>query len=170
MNQRHISNYYIWAGKKTRVIIDSLTDEEYYHEIDQILGSVRGKVTHMVLAILICFHHLKLDFKYLRKTPEETINHLNTLNKKDFMQCWQLSDELFAKQFKDEHTGTVTLSRKDGESYCLPIGDLLLQYLFHTIYHRGQLNYCLKALKKPRVDTDYLFYFMDLDQQMEQDM
>jgi uncharacterized damage-inducible protein DinB len=41
--------------------------------------------------------------------------------------------------------------------------DLLLQYILHTLYHRGQLNYYLRALDKDRIDADYLYYFDELN-------
>ena len=104
MNRRHLSNYYVWTSEKTRRIVSSLSDTEYTREIDPILGSVKEKVLHMTLSTLICFHHLKIEFKYLKDNPSQTIKHLNSLERVDFLRCWMLSDQLYAKLFKKEHT------------------------------------------------------------------
>jgi uncharacterized damage-inducible protein DinB len=167
MDSRHIAEYHLWAGQKTREVVRLLSNEEFEKKIDNIIGSAKDKAIHMVNATLFCFHQMKINFEYLANNPQTTIKQILSLSRKEFMKCWELSDKRFAELFMENRSGTVTVLRKDGEEFCVQINDFLFQYLFHTIYHRGQLNYCLKALEKPRVDSDYLFYFEELDKRLE---
>lgn len=144
-----------------------LSDEEYEKEIDEILGSTKEKSIHIAIAILFCFHRMNIDFEYLADNPQATVQKTASLPREEFMRCWKMADDRFRSLIMEERSGTITVTQKDGESFCIQANDFLLQYLFHTIYHRGQLNYCFKALNKPRVDSDYLFYFAEIDKRLE---
>ncbi len=167
MDSRHLAEYHVWAGDKTRKIVGMLSNEEYEKEIDKIIGSTKEKSIHIVIALLFCFHQMKIDFEYLGESPRETIEHAYSLSREELINCWKMADNKLAELILEERVGTVTYSRNDGESFCLQVDDFLLHYFFHTIYHRGQLNFCLKALEKPRIDSDYLFYFAELDKKLQ---
>ncbi len=166
MDSRHLAEYHVWAGEKTRKIIGMLSDEEYEKDID-ILGSIKEKTIHIVIALLFCFLKMKAEFEYLEEGFRETINKTYSLSREELIQCWKMADNKFEELILEKRSGTVTHSINDGESFCLQVDDFLLHYLFHTIYHRGQLNFCLKALEKPRIDSDYLFYFAELDKKLQ---
>jgi len=167
MDSRHLAEYHVWAGEKTRKIVELLSEVEYEKEIDKILGSIKEKSSHIVNALLFCFQQMKIEFEYLAESSRETIEQTYSLSREELMWCWKMADDKLAELILEERSGTVTYSRNDGESFCLQVDDFLLQYLFHTIYHRGQLNFCLKALEKPRIDSDYLFYFAELDKKLQ---
>ncbi len=167
MDSRHLAEYHSWAGQKTREIVNLLSDDEFENIMDDIIGSVKDKALHMVVSILFCFHKMKIKFEYLAENPQKTTKKISTLSRKEFMKCWEHSDKRFSDLFMEDRSGTVTVLRKDGEEFCIQINDFLMQYIFHSIYHRGQLNYCLKALGKPRADSDYLYYFEELDYKLE---
>jgi uncharacterized damage-inducible protein DinB len=88
---------------------------------------------------------------------------VNSFSKEELLSCWEDLDTKVSDGLQNDLEGTVEIQRRDGNSFCLKREDFYLQYIFHTIYHRGQLNYCLKALGKDRIDGDYLFYFDELD-------
>jgi len=166
MDSRHLAEYHVWAGEKTREILGMLSDEEYEKDID-ILGSIKEKTIHIVIALLFCFHRMKVEFEYLAEDLQETIDKTYSLSREELMQCWKMADNKLEELILEERSGTVTYSINNGKSFCLQVDDFLLQYLFHTIYHRGQLNFCLKALEKSRIDSDYLFYFAELDKKLQ---
>lgn len=166
MDSRHLGEYHVWAGEKTRKILRMLSDEEYEKDID-ILGSIKEKTIHIVIALLHCFLRMKVEFEYLADNPQETKKKILSLSREELAQCWKIADDKLAELLLEERSGTVTYSINDGESFCLQVDDFLLQYLFHTIFHRGQLNFYLKALEKPRIDSDYLFYFSELDKKLQ---
>ena len=115
MDSRHLAEYHLWAGQKTREIVKLLSDEEFEKNIDNIVGSVKDKTIHMVIATFFCFHHMKIDFEYLRENPQATIKEILSLPRKEFMKYWELSDKRFSDLFIEDRSGTVTVLRKDGE-------------------------------------------------------
>jgi uncharacterized damage-inducible protein DinB len=163
MSLKNLALYHHWVGEKSREILKTLSEEEFRKEINETIGSVRQKVEHIIHALLFCFHTLKVEVNHSGTTFKETIQNIAQLNETDLLICWQDLDKRLSNAFITDNTGTVEIQRKDGNSFCLKRDDFYLQYLLHTVYHRGQLNYCLKALNKPPINGDYLFYFDEVD-------
>jgi len=103
----------------------------------------------------------------MEESLEETYQKVAEYSMEQLMDCWEVLDSRLSNGFTSDLRSTVELQRQDGGSLCLMRDDLYLQYILHTIYHRGQLNYCLKFLGKTRINTDYLFYFDELDTSLE---
>lgn len=168
MSLKNLAQYHHWVGEKSREILKTLTEEEFRKEFNNILGSVRQKVEHIVHALLFCYTHLKVEVDHMGSSFEETIQTITHLTDEELLTAWQDLDERLSKDLFSDNIGTVELQRQDGSSFCLKREDFYLQYLLHTVYHRGQLNYCLKALDKPRINGDYLFYFDELDTALDE--
>jgi uncharacterized damage-inducible protein DinB len=169
MGLENLAKYHFWVGEKTREILTDLTEEEFKNNIGEILGNIQMKVEHIIFALLTCFSTLDMNLEYLENTFEETIQKIRSFSKKELLACWKDLDKILVKSFEENLAGTVSILRRDGDSFCLKREDFLLQYVLHTVYHRGQLNYCLRALKKNRIEGDYLFYFDELDTSLDSD-
>ena len=104
----------------------------------------------------------------MENSLQETYQKVASYTTKELLECWEYLDNQLKEGISGDLRGTVAIQRRDGESFCMLISDLYLQYIFHTIYHRGQLNYCLKFLEKPRVNADYIFYIDELDTSLEE--
>ena len=170
MALRNVALYNIWVGKKSREKLSILTEKDFNQKLEDPLGSIRQKVEHIILALLTCFSHLEVDLPYFGNTFDETIEKINSYSLEELLSCWEDLDKKVSDGLEHNLEGTVEIQRRDGISFCLKKEDFYLQYIFHTIYHRGQLNYCLKVLGKDRIDGDYLFYFDELDLIVDEDI
>ncbi len=166
MGLKNLGLYHNWVGKKSREIIDELTEEEFNQDCGEILGSVRHKVEHMIFSLITCFFHLNEKLPFMEESLEKTYQKVAEYKTEQFLVLWNDLDKYITDGLIND-SGTVELRRRDGDSFCLLRDDLYLQYILHTIYHLGQLNYCLKFLEKPRINSDYLFYFDELDTLLE---
>jgi len=163
----NLAKYHLWAGTESRKILQDLTPNEFKTDLGDELGSVEAKVQHILLALLFCFLRLNIDFPFFQNDSEKEIfRRLHLLSKNDLLTCWEEADKTLVSSMQVKGS-TVTIKRSDGDTFCLLREDFFLQYILHTVYHRGQLNYCLKALGKERINADYLFYFDNLDRQMD---
>jgi len=165
--KKNLGLYYNWAGKKSREQLGGLTEEEFNRDCGEILGTVSQKVQHIIFALITCFSHLNEKLPFMEESLEETYQKVAEYSMEQLMDCWEVLDSRLSNGFTSDLRSTVELQRQDGGSLCLMRDDLYLQYILHTIYHRGQLNYCLKFLGKTRINTDYLFYFDELDTSLE---
>ncbi|MHA2225911.1 MAG: DinB family protein [Candidatus Hodarchaeales archaeon] len=170
MGMRNMAMYHLWAGDKSRQILRDLTEEEFEKDLGPVLGSIREKVIHTISALLRCFSLLKIELSYFDKSLQETYQKITLYSFDELLDCWEDLDKCLVEGVKHHSKGTVEIPRRDGDSFCMMRNDFYVQYITHTIYHRGQLNYCLKALNKPRIDADYLYYFDELDTSLDEKM
>ncbi|MHA2039678.1 MAG: hypothetical protein ACW98X_24945, partial [Promethearchaeota archaeon] len=125
-----------------------------------IIGSTREKVEHIIFALETGFAFLRNDWKYHQKS----IEHIKSLDMKDLLKYWAEKDKEISREMIREDFSPVVIQRTNPDDYFKMNGDdLLLQYILHTVYHRGQLNHCLQALDKDRIEADYLYFFDELN-------
>ncbi len=156
-----LGNYHLWAGNETRKQLENFSKKEFSLDLGPILESVRRKVEHIILAIESCLRRITSN----SSSPEEIVNHIKSMTIKELLKHWELRDKEIAKAFQQDMNRTITIQRINDSSFTINLDDYYLQYVLHTVYHRGQLNYCLKKLEKERIDADYLYYFNELDNQ-----
>jgi uncharacterized damage-inducible protein DinB len=158
----NLVQYHLWADDLAREILNKLTEEEFSKDFGNIIGNVRDKVEHIVLTLETCFAFLKNDWNDYKHTVEK----VNTLSMNELVEYWAERDKDLSKEFEKMDFKPVIIQRIAEDDYFkMSRDDFILQYILHTIYHRGQLNYCLRALNKDRIEADYLYYFDELNQQ-----
>ncbi|MHA1977108.1 MAG: DinB family protein [Candidatus Hodarchaeales archaeon] len=169
MGMKNLVNYHLWVGEKSRTILQEVSEEDFLQDLGSTLGSTKDKVVHICSALLRCFSLLKIDLDFFDLKVEGGFYHLvDEYSRIGLIELWKNLDNQLAYEMQNNLEGTVAVPRNDGESFCMMKNDFYLQYIIHTIYHRGQLNYCLKALNKSRIKGDYLDYFDELDTSVDE--
>ncbi|MFX1284292.1 MAG: DinB family protein [Promethearchaeota archaeon] len=163
MGSSNLGKYHLWAGNESRKQLRKLNAEEFSQNLGPIIGSIRGKVEHIILAIESCISRISND----SNSPEEIINRIRSMSMKELLKHWEQRDNEIANSLQQTARKTITIKRMDGSSFIMSRNDFYLQYVLHTVYHRGQLNYCLKELNKERIEADYLYFFDELNIQQE---
>ena len=171
MGMKNLANYHLWVGEKSRMILQEFSEEDFVQDLGSTLGSTKSKVVHICSALLRCFSLLKLNLEFFDLHVEGGFYHLvEEYSRIELIELWKKLDTQLVFEIQNNLDGTVAVPRNDGESFCMMKDDFYLQYILHTIYHRGQLNYCFKALKKPGVEGDYLYYFDELDTSVDENV
>ncbi|MFQ5976795.1 MAG: DinB family protein [Candidatus Heimdallarchaeota archaeon] len=149
MSLSNIGRYHQWVGGQARTLLAELTDEHFTKDLGAPIGSVRDKVVHILEALETMKAFLTNDWEAARANVESF-----ALMKPDtLLEYWQKADHFLATKLQGPLSGSVTIQRGNNSAFVMSLGDFYLQYVLHTVYHRGQLNYCLKVLGK----TCYLF-------------
>ncbi|MHA2247781.1 MAG: DinB family protein [Candidatus Hodarchaeales archaeon] len=159
MGINFIGKYHLWAGNESRKQLEKLTDEEFSQDFGSTIGSIRDKVEHILLAMEFCFKRVIND----SSAPEETVNRIKNMSNQALLKHWEHRDKKLANALQQDMDGIITIQRMNESSFVMNLEDFYLQYVLHTVYHRGQVNYCLKKLNKDRIDADYLYYFDELN-------
>ncbi|MFX0015658.1 MAG: DinB family protein [Promethearchaeota archaeon] len=159
MGIKSLGKYHLWSGNESRRLLRSLKEEEFKIIPDPLLGSIRDKIEHIILAIESCFNQISDK----SSSFEEIVNRLKSMSNKELLDHWESRDTEIANALQQENQGKVTIQRMDTSSFILNLDDFYLQYILHTVYHRGQLNYILRKMNRERIDADYLFYFDELN-------
>lgn len=163
MGMNNLGKYHLWAGNESRKQLERFTDEEFAKNLGPILGSVQDKVEHILLAIESCFRRITNDIN----SPEKLVEHIKSMSKTELLKYWEQKDNVIANSLQQDIEKIIIIQRMDDSSFIMNLNDFYLQYILHTVYHRGQLNYCLKKLNKERIEADYLYFFDELDLQEE---
>ena len=159
MANEFLGKYHLWAGNQSRKQLEKLTDEEFSKNLSSTIGSIQDKVEHTILAIEFCFRRITND----SSPPDRTVERIKKMSKKELLTHWEQRDQQIANGLQQVTKENMIIERMDGSSFVMNLNDFYLQYVLHTVYHRGQLNYCLKKLNKERIEADYLYFFDELN-------
>ena len=159
MANEYLGKYHLWAGIQSRKQLEKLTDEEFSKNLGSTVGSIQGKVEHIILAIESCFRTIAND----SSPPDKMVEHIKRMSKEELLTHWEQRDKKIANGFQQATKKNIMIERMDNSSFVMNLKDFYLQYILHTVYHRGQLNYCLKKLNKERIEADYLYFFDELN-------
>jgi len=155
-----LGHYQIWADDLIREIILKLSKEEFMEKIIPENASVRDLCIHIVISIEFNIR------KWIEKeevNPDELYEELYSLSKEKLLQRWKEADECLLENMKKREKPIEFLNFLTEELFTIDRNDFFLQYITHTVYHRGQLMSALKNLGKEGITTDYLFYLFELD-------
>ncbi|MFX1508613.1 MAG: DinB family protein [Promethearchaeota archaeon] len=163
MANEFLGKYHLWAGNQSRKQLEKLTDEEFSKNLGSTIGSIQDKVEHIILAIESCCRRITYD----SSPPDKLVEGIKRMSKKELLTYWEQRDHQIANGFQQATKRNMIIERMNGSSFLMNLNDFYLQYVLHTVYHRGQLNYCLKKLNKERIEADYLYFFDELNIQEE---
>ena len=159
MGNENLGKYHLWAGKESRKQLERVTDDEFSKNLGSTVGSLREKVEHIILAIEFCFRRITDD----TSSPEELVKRIKNMSKSELLKHWERKDNELSNGLQQAIKKAIIIERMDESSFVMNLDDFYLQYVLHTVYHRGQLNYCLKKLNKERIEADYLYFFDELN-------
>jgi uncharacterized damage-inducible protein DinB len=153
LNLVNLADYHVWAGTQIRQPVRELSGTEFTKDLGG--RSVRAICEHILAALETCF--------YLATHSDDTsvFERIEEASKEELLQRWQELDLQLAEKIKEKPTGKITVPHLIEEPFDLNALDFYLQYVFHTIHHRGQLATALRSLGKDVPGTDYLMFFAD---------
>ena len=149
-----LGSYQIWANDKYRKIISRISVEEWETDLGDPLNSIKEICTHIILAVERCLTIINQE----RDLKEEDVIPIFDLSKDELIEKWVKNDNELNKLLNAKIVGKVVF----GKFSFMDKEDFLFQYINHSTYHRGQLVFALRLLRKDATNTDYLFYLHHL--------
>jgi uncharacterized damage-inducible protein DinB len=145
-----IGNYHIWTGKTIRQVLEQLTTKEFLRDFN---GQSGQSITqHIVLALETCF------FIAEQSDDESVFERTVKASKIQLLARWSELDHRLQAKLSQKPKGHITVPHISEQPFEIPAIDFYLQYVFHTIHHRGQLATILRKLGKEVPGTDYLMF------------
>lgn len=153
MDIANLPDYHVWAGTRIREPVSGLSEDEFVK--GQGGRSVRSICVHILAALETCF--------YLATKSKDTsvFERIEEGTRDELLQRWSELDQKLAETIKESPKGKITVPHLAEKPFDLNALDFYLQYIFHTIHHRGQLAVALRSLGKDVPGTDYLMFFAD---------
>ncbi|MFW9931865.1 MAG: DinB family protein [Candidatus Thorarchaeota archaeon] len=150
MISRNLAEYHVWASQKYRELIKSISDEDYVKEKNG--RTIEGISSHIVAALLTCF-------KIMEKDTADVYIWLEGASRDELLSRWHDLDTRLLKLSLIVPKATISVPHLGDKPFALDAEDFVLQYILHTIHHRGQLGLILREFGYDVPGTDYLHFF-----------
>ena len=150
-------DYNYWANKRYVAVAETLTEEQLFHKHGHSWESVHAVLVHMMSSE--------------RMWPQRWHGEpASTLNAKDFptvesIKTYWMDVEKNMRGFIAEQTDQsllkdVSYTNPKGETFTLPLWQMVVQPPNHNTHHRGELAAMFALMNVPHPEEEYVQYFL----------
>ena len=150
-------NYNYWANKRYLAVADTLTPEQLFRKQDHSWDSVHALFVHMLSSE--------------RMWPQRWRGETGTfLDPQDFptiaaiREYWvEVEDNLryfIAEQTEQSLMDLITYTNPKGETFTLPLWQMVVQPPNHNTHHRGELAAMFALMNIPHPEEEVVQYFL----------
>ena len=133
-------------------IIENLTEEDYYQNLEFRIGSIHKKCAHIASFADFFVRVLDDSLDTPLKFPD-----LSDLSRNDLISKWKIDNEKLVTLIKQKQ-GSHNVTLVGGIKATIDLEHIYFDAIDHASYHRGQIMICLRLLGKQTVNTDYLMW------------
>jgi len=150
-------NYNYWANKRYLAVAESLTEEQLFRRQGHSWDSVQAVLVHMMSSE--------------RMWPQRWRGETGTfLDPKDFpaavsiREAWvgieQNMRAFIAEQTEPSLLREITYTNPKGETFTLPLWQMIVQPPNHNTHHRGELAAMFALMNIPHPEEEIVQYFL----------
>jgi uncharacterized damage-inducible protein DinB len=156
---KQVYNYCYWANKRYFAVAEDLSDEQFHKMQGHSWGDVHAMLVHMMSS----------EWVWLQRwhgTPPKS-----HLNKNDFptlasvKERWdKVEAEMMAyieSQTEDSLQAAITYSNFSGETFRVPLYQMLMHVANHETHHRGELAAMFALMDVPHPEEEVIQYFLN---------
>lgn len=154
---QELYEYNYWANKRYLAVAETLTEEQLFRK--------QGHSWDSVLAVLV--HMMSSERMWPQRWRGETASFLNS---RDFPSILSVREywvdvEMNMRTFISEQTEEslqrqVTYTNPKGETFTLPLWQMMVQPPNHNTHHRGELAAMFALLNVPHPEEEIVQYFL----------
>lgn len=155
---RVLFDYNAWAHAQVWRCIQQLDDDQFVHETDYSLGSLRNHLVHIASVDARWFARLRGNPLPDQLKPEDFPT------REDVSRLWSViySDlDVVLANLSDERVSMAVDYTVDGHAYRNEVWKLLLHIVHHGTDHRAQMLYTLHRMGVSTVEQDFVYYLRD---------
>jgi uncharacterized damage-inducible protein DinB len=153
----HLYDYNYWANKRYLAVADSLTEEQLFRKQGHSWDSVHAVFVHMMSSE--------------RMWPQRWRGEPGTfLDPKDFPTVASIGEywvdveknmlAFIAEQTEDSLLHSITYTNPKGETFTLPLWQMVVQPPSHNTHHRGELAAMFALMNVPHPEEEIVQYFL----------
>lgn len=154
----HLYDYNYWANKRYLAVAETLTEEQLFHKHGHSWDSVHALFVHM----------LSSERMWRQRWLGEKGEFLDA---KDFpdvksIRAYWVEVEKNMRGFVAEQTEQsllrdVSYTNPKGETFTLPLWQMMVQPPNHNTHHRGELAAMFALMNVPHPEEEVIQYFLD---------
>lgn len=156
---RLLHDYTRWADLRMFEALSKLSPEQFTKDLGSSLKSVRDTVVHIVSAQWIWLSRWNGIVPKGMWNPADYPDLLSIRAARE--ELGRELGDFVAAQTEESLAKPLTYKNLKGDTLSYPLGQLMLHYVNHSTYHRGQVTTLLRQLGAQPVSTDLVLYYAE---------
>ncbi len=162
---QQVYDYSCWANRRYFTVAESLTDEQLHHMQGHSWGDVHAMLVHLMSSEWVWLQH------WNGITPKGHLNKDNFPTLASVRERWD-TIEAEMRAFIESQTeasleSRITYSRFNGETFTVPLYQILMHVANHETHHRGELAAMFALMNVSHPEEEVMQYFLDLSGQKQ---
>ena len=155
---KELYDYNYWANKRYLAVAETLNEEQFFRKQGHSWDSVHAIFVHMMSS----------ERMWPQRWRGETATFLDA---KDFptiasiREYWVGVEKnmsgFIAEQTEQSLTSDITYTNPKGETFTLPLWQMMVQPPNHNTHHRGELAAMFALMNIPHPEEEVVQYFLD---------
>jgi len=155
-------DYNYWANHRYLTVAESLSEEQFFRKQGHSWDSVRAVLVHMMSS----------ERMWPRRWRGEIANFLEP---KDFLTAASIREywvdveknmrAFIAEQTEQSILREITYTNPKGETFTLPLWQMMVHVPNHNTHHRGELAAMFTLMNIPHPEEEVVQYFLNLSGQ-----
>jgi uncharacterized damage-inducible protein DinB len=151
-------DYNYWANKRYIAVAETLTEEQLFYKHGHSWESVHAMIVHMMSSE-------RMWPQRWRGEPASTLNAKDFPTVESIKMYWVDVEKnmrnFIAEQTEGSLLKEVSYTNPKGETFTLPLWQMMVQPPNHNTHHRGELAAMFALMNVPHPEEEIVQYFLD---------
>ena len=153
----HLYDYNYWANKRYLAVAETLTEEQLFGQQGHSLGSIHAVLVHMMSSERMWPQRWRGE-KGSFLDPNDFPSTENV--RKYWVEVEKNMRAFIAGQTEQSLLRDVTYTNPKGETFTLPLWQMVVQPPNHNTHHRGELAAMFALMNVPHPEEEVVQYFL----------
>ena len=150
--------YNYWANKRYLAVAEKLTEEQLFRKQGHSWDSVHAVFVHMMSSERMWPQRWRGEKGEFLKTKDfPTVASIRTY----WVEVEKNMRDFIAEQTEESLVRDVTYTNPKGETFTLPLRQMVVQPPNHNTHHRGELAAMFALMNIPHPEEEIVQYFLD---------
>lgn len=154
----YLYDYNYWANKRYLAVAETLTEEQLFRKQGHSWDSVQAILVHMMSSE-------RMWPQRWRGEKAQFLNAKDFPDVKSIREYWVDVEKnmrgFIAEQTEQSLLKDVSYTNPKGETFTLPLWQMMIQPPNHNTHHRGELAAMFALMEVPHPEEEVIQYFLD---------
>src|SRR5688572_7792513 len=150
-------DYNYWANKRYLAVAETLTEEQLFHQHGHSWESVHAVLVHMMSSERMWPQRWRSESASILDAKDfSTVESIKTY----WVDVEKNMRGFIAEQTEQSLLKDVSYTNPKGETFTLPLWQMVVQPPNHNTHHRGELAAMFALMNVPHPEEEYVQYFL----------
>jgi uncharacterized damage-inducible protein DinB len=159
----HVYDYMYWANGRYLAVAAELTDEQLHRGLGHSWGDVHGTLVHTLSSERVWLS------RWHGESPKGHLDPASFATIAALKSAWDTTEKEMRLFIGAQTAGSlqviITYANFQGETFRVPLWQMLMHVANHETHHRGELAAMFALLNVPHPEDEVIQYFLNLSGQ-----